>query len=139
VSVQKLDAPGVEKLTGAGVYYGAAMTEAANYRGEHVFVVGEANSAGQAAMFFSRYARQVTMLVRGCGLKTGMSRYLVDQISTTPNIDVLTHAAVAEVHGAERLESIEIKNSETGTSEVVPAAALFLSGPSHTGSSSERR
>ena len=126
VSVRTLDAPGVERLTGAGVYYGAAMTEAANYRGEHVFVVGGANSAGQAAMFFSRYASQVTMLVRGSGLKKGMSRYLVDQISTTPNIDVLTHSGVGEVHGAERLESIEIKSTETGSSEVVPAAALFL-------------
>lgn len=77
-------------------------------------------------MFFSRYAEQVTMLVRGSGLKKGMSQYLVNQISTTPNIDVLTHSGVAEVHGAERLESIEIKSSKTGASEAVPAAALFL-------------
>ena len=65
VTVRRLDAPGVEALTGAGVYYGAALTEAANYRDQHVFVVGGANSAGQGAMFFSRYASQVTMLVRG--------------------------------------------------------------------------
>ena len=91
VTVRKLDAPGVERLTGAGIYYGAALTEAANYRDEHVFVVGGANSAGQGAMFFSRFARQVTMLVRGESLAKSMSQYLIDQIDGRENINVLTH------------------------------------------------
>ncbi len=89
VTVRRLDAPGVDRLTGAGVYYGAALTEAANYRGQHVYVVGGANSAGQGAMFFSRYASQVTMLVRREGLQATMSQYLIDQIGATPNIDVM--------------------------------------------------
>lgn len=126
VSVQTLDAPGIAELTGAGVYYGAAMTEAANYRGEPVFVVGGANSAGQAAMYFSRFAGQVTMVVRGSNLNKAMSQYLIDQIASTDNIEVLTRSGVTAVHGAERLESIEITNNETDHVETVPAAALFL-------------
>ena len=76
VTVKRLDAPGVERLTGAGIYYGAALTEAANYRGQPIFVVGGANSAGQAAMAFSRFASQVSMLVRGESLQASMSQYL---------------------------------------------------------------
>jgi thioredoxin reductase (NADPH) len=126
VSVRTLDAPGIAGLTGAGVYYGAAMTEAANYRGEHVFVVGGANSAGQAAMYFSRYASQVTMVVRGPSLNAGMSQYLIDQIESTANIDVLANSSVTEAHGTDRLETVEITNRETGTATTFPAAALFL-------------
>jgi thioredoxin reductase (NADPH) len=126
VSVRTLEAPGVEKLTGAGIYYGAAMTEAANYAGEHVFVVGGANSAGQAAMHFSRYAGQVTMVVRGTGLDEGMSDYLVNQIASTDNIDVRIDSSVTEAFGDERLERIEITETETGVAETVGAAALFL-------------
>src|SRR5690606_7770806 len=81
VTVRRLESPGVEQLTGAGIYYGAAVTEAAHYKGEHVFVVGGANSAGQGAMFFARYASQVTMLVRGPSLGLEMSQYLIDQIA----------------------------------------------------------
>lgn len=126
VTVRKLDAPGVERLTGAGIYYGAALTEAANYRDQHVFVVGGANSAGQGAMFFARYAKQVTMLVRGSSLAKSMSQYLIDQIDDQPNIDVKTFTSVTEVHGADRLEAITIENRETGETKTVPAAALFL-------------
>ena len=126
VSVRTLDLPGVAEFTGAGVYYGAAMTEAANYRGEHVFVVGGANSAGQAAMYFSRYADQVTMLVRGSSPNKGMSQYLVDQIDSTANIDVRTESGVVEAQGNERLETLKIENTATGESETVSAAALFL-------------
>jgi thioredoxin reductase (NADPH) len=89
VSVKRLDIPGLEHLTGAGVYYGAALYEAALYRGQTVFVVGGANSAGQGAMFFSRFASNVVMLVRGSSLEAGMSQYLVDQIGETENIEVL--------------------------------------------------
>ena len=126
VRVKKLDAPGVERLTGAGIYYGAALTEAAYYRGQHVYVVGGANSAGQAAMFFSRYASKVSVLVRASGLKDSMSSYLIDQIDETPNIEVLIHTEVIEAYGSDRLESIAIRHSDTGEVEKASAAAMFI-------------
>jgi thioredoxin reductase (NADPH) len=126
VTVRQLDVPGVAALNGAGVYYGAALTEAAYYRGEHVFVVGGANSAGQGAMFFSRYASKVTMLVRGSSLERGMSQYLVDQIEATENIEVQVRREVVEAIGKNRLEAITIQNTDTGESETIPAAAMFL-------------
>ena len=134
VDVRKLNLPGVDKITGAGVYYGAALTEAAHFSGEPVFVVGGANSAGQGPMFFSRYASKVTMLVREGSLEIMMSQYLVDQINDTPNIDVLTHRQVEEVHGEQRLEAITIKNHETGKLEKMQASAvfLFIGAVSHT-------
>jgi thioredoxin reductase (NADPH) len=126
VSLRRLGIPGVDALSGAGVYYGAAMTEAAYYKGEHVFVVGGANSAGQGAMFFSRYASQVTMLVRGSTLESGMSQYLVDQIRNTENIDVRLQTQVVSVSGENRLEAITIKDNGAGTVETLPAAAMFI-------------
>jgi thioredoxin reductase (NADPH) len=126
VSVRVLKAPGVEKLTGAGVYYGAALAEAALYRDQPVFVVGGANSAGQGAMFFSRYASNVTMLVRGTSLQKGMSDYLVQQIEEEDNIEVRTRARVVEVQGEDKLESITIENIDTGEKDTVPAAAMFV-------------
>jgi thioredoxin reductase (NADPH) len=126
VSVRELEVPGIKALTGAGVYYGAALTEAAHYQDEHVFVVGGANSAGQGAMFFSRYARKVTMLVRSSALEKGMSQYLVDQINGTENIEVLPRTTVAELHGQDRLEAISIKHIDTDEIETVAAAALFI-------------
>lgn len=126
VSTKKLDVPGIEKITGAGVYYGAALTEAAYYRNQPMYVVGGANSAGQGAMFFSRYASRVTMLVRGSALSKGMSQYLVDQIESTENIDVLTRTIVCEVFGADRLDAIVIKNTETNKSQKVDCSALFV-------------
>ena len=126
VSVRMLEVPGIEALTGAGVYYGAAISEAAHYAGEHVFVVGGANSAGQAAMFFSRYAARVTMLVRGDSLAKGMSQYLVDQIESTENIDVRLGASVAEVRGTDRLQELVIKNKNTNELDTVAAAGLFI-------------
>src|SRR5262249_57490315 len=111
----KVDGGGGEGLAGAGVYYGAAMTEAFACRDEEVFVVGGANSAGQAAMHLSKYARQVTMLARGPSLAATMSRYLIDQIAATPNISVRCHACVVEAHGDAHLEAITVAyvNSET--------------------------
>jgi thioredoxin reductase (NADPH) len=88
VQWRRLDAPGVERLTGAGIYYGAAMTEAMSTKDEDVYVVGGANSAGQAAMHFSRYARRVVMLVRGSSLAASMSQYLINQLKATPNIQI---------------------------------------------------
>jgi len=126
VTVRELNIPGVVALAGAGIYYGAALTEAANYRDQHVFVVGGANSAGQAAMFFSRYASKVTMLVRSNALEKGMSQYLVDQIYGTENIEVLTDTEVVEANGKEKLEALTIMNRETGTTQTLPAAAVFI-------------
>ncbi len=126
VTVRELNVPGVAALNGAGIYYGAALTESAYYRGEHVFVVGGANSAGQGAMFFSRYAGKVTMLVRGSSLERGMSQYLVDQIGATENIEVQVRREVVEAIGKNRLEAITIRNTDTGETETVPAAAMFL-------------
>ena len=126
VDVRRLEVPGVATLEGAGIYYGAAVTEAAHYEGQHVFVVGAGNSAGQGAMFFSRYASKVTILVRGHGLKATMSQYLIDQLRATDNVEVCPHNEVAEVHGERHLEAITVRNSETGEREKIPAAALFV-------------
>jgi thioredoxin reductase (NADPH) len=133
VSVRVLDVPGIEAVTGAGVYYGAARTEAANYKGEHVFVVGGANSAGQGAVFLSQYADQVSMLVRG-SLAKSMSSYLIEQIERRDNIDVQLGAEVVEVHGSKRLEAITIRNRETGEArrESTPAMFVFIGASPHT-------
>lgn len=126
VSYRRLDVPGMDRLYGAGVYYGAAMTEAMACKDEEVYVIGGANSAGQAAMHFSKYASQVTMLVRGDSLTKSMSQYLIDQIENTPNIRVRTHCSVVEVHGETSLEKLVIADSSTGTQETVPATSLFI-------------
>jgi thioredoxin reductase (NADPH) len=126
VTIKQLDAPGMEKLTGAGIYYGAALTEAPNYEGRHVFVVGGANSAGQAAMYFARYARQVSMLVRETSLGKGMSAYLVDQIEEQENIEVLTRTEVAEVKGDKYLEEIAYRDLKNGQTTTTEAGALFI-------------
>src|SRR5467141_5045162 len=122
VQWRKLDAPGVERLTGAGIYYGAAMTEAMSSKDEDVYVVGGANSAGQAAMYFSKYARRVVMLVRGSSLGAGMSQYLVEQIKETPNIHVELNSEVTEAFGRDRLEAVSILCSSSGETQKVPAA-----------------
>lgn len=133
VSLRQLSLPGIEPLTGAGVYYGAALSEAEHYRDQHVFIVGGANSAGQGAMFFSTYASKVTMLVRS-SLSKSMSQYLIDQINSTSNIEVLSKTEVIEVHGKDRLEGITIKNSESGKTETIqtPAMFLFIGAVPHT-------
>lgn len=134
VSTKRLDVSGAEKVTGAGVYYGAALTEAAYYRNQPMYVVGGANSAGQGAMFFSRYASKVTMLVRGSALSKGMSQYLVDQIESTENIEVLTRTIVCEVIGEDRLEAIVYQNTITGETKKVgcPALFVFIGADPHT-------
>ena len=126
VSVRQLDVPGIENLTGAGVYYGAAISEAAHYRDQHVLVVGGANSAGQAAMFFSMYASQVTMLVRSSSLEKGMSQYLVDQINATQNISVSLRTVVTGVKGTDRLESVTVLEKESGEEREISAPAMFI-------------
>ncbi len=126
VSVRQLDIPGASEITGAGVYYGAATTEAVNYKGRDVLVVGGANSAGQGAMFLSRYAKLVTMLVRSPSIEQGMSKYLVDQIAGTENIEVVLSADVTEAHGEGRLRSVTYTNVDTGATSSVDADAMFV-------------
>ncbi|HEY2163977.1 MAG TPA: FAD-dependent oxidoreductase [Gemmatimonadaceae bacterium] len=126
MEVRRLDVPGIEGLVGTGVFYGAALTEAATYRDRDVYVVGGANSAGQGAMFFSRYARRVTMLVRGESLAASMSQYLIDRIADTKNVDVLTRSVITSVRGTGKLEAVTISDLAAGTSREVPADALFI-------------
>lgn len=126
VSYRKLDIPGIDRLTGAGVYYGAAMTEAIACQGETVYVVGGANSAGQAAMYFSRYAAKVVMLVRADSLSKSMSQYLIDQIDSTENITVCTRTSVVEVKGDTSLEAIVVEQLETGERQTLDASSLFI-------------
>ncbi|HTV06138.1 MAG TPA: FAD-dependent oxidoreductase [Acidobacteriaceae bacterium] len=124
VNYRRLQAPGIERLTGAGVYYGAALVEARSCRDEDVFIVGGANSAGQAAMYFSQYARQVTMLVRGPSLEATMSKYLIDQIAGTSNIKVETETQVLEAIGESRLGALRL--NRRGEEVEVPATGLFI-------------
>ena len=124
--VRRLEAPGIEPLTGAGVFYGAALTEAAACRGKDVLIVGGANSAGQAALSFARYALKVTILVRGAELTEGMSQYLVDRITDTANIEVLPRAEVLRAYGADRLEGVDVACGEARTERRLEAAAMFI-------------
>jgi len=126
VSYRKLDVPGAERLQGCGVYYGSAMTEAVSSKGEDIYIVGGANSAGQAAMYFSNYARRVVMLVRGESLSASMSQYLIDQIKKTPNISVETHSRVVEVHGQDHLEAISILCDDSRETSTVPTNMLSI-------------
>ena len=126
IAFRKVDVPGVEELNGAGVYYYAPMTEALSYKNEDVYIVGGANSAGQAAMYFSKYARSVTMLVRGDSLSANMSQYLEDQIGATKNIVVKLNTSVMEVKGSGRCETITLMNNKTCARETVSASALLF-------------
>jgi thioredoxin reductase (NADPH) len=126
IAFRKLDVPGLDKLSGAGVYYYAPMSEAFSYRDGDVYIVGGANSAGQAAMYFSKYARQVTMLVRGGSLSDTMSQYLENQIAATKNIAVRFNSSVVGVEGNDRCERVTIENSKTGLKETLPASALLI-------------
>jgi thioredoxin reductase (NADPH) len=126
VQWRRLEAPGVDNLQGAGVYYGGGATEALSCKGETIYVVGGANSAGQAAMNFARYAEKVVLLVRGDGLASTMSQYLIDQIQQTPNIQIWAHASVAELHGDKRLQEVSILCSDTDKIERVPASSIFI-------------
>ena len=126
VSYRKLNVPGMDRVYGAGVYYGAAMTEAVGCKGEDVYIVGGANSAGQAAVFFSQHARRVIMLIRGNSLHAGMSQYLVDQIQQISNIAVELNSSVVEVFGEEHLEAIAVYCATSGETTKVPANSLFI-------------
>src|ERR1700680_3014001 len=126
VQWRRLEAPGIDRLQGAGIYYGGGATEALSCKGEIVYVVGGANSAGQAAMNFARYAERVIILVRGESLSSTMSRYLIDQIQATPNIQLWTHGSVAAAHGENHLEEVSVLCSDTNKIERVPASAMFI-------------
>jgi thioredoxin reductase (NADPH) len=126
VQWRRLEAPGVSRLQGAGIYYGGGATEALSCQGEIIYVVGGANSAGQAAMNFAKYAKRVVILVRGSSLSSTMSQYLIDQIKEVPNIELWAHANVVEAHGETHLEEISVLCSDTNKVERVPANAMFI-------------
>jgi thioredoxin reductase (NADPH) len=126
VTYRQLAAPGLADLTGRGVYYGSALTEVSACLGQDVYIVGGANSAGQAAVFLSRHAKSVTILVRGPSLEASMSYYLIKQIEDVPNISVRTCTEVIEAIGEDHLESLTLRNTATGGTETVDAQLLFL-------------
>jgi thioredoxin reductase (NADPH) len=126
ISYRKLDVPGSDDLTGRGIFYGSTLTEAPACAGDEVFIVGGANSAGQAAVFLSRHARRVTMLVRASGLESSMSHYLIRQLGEIPNIDVRLDTEVLAVEGDDHLEALTVCNRAAGTNETVKASHLFV-------------
>ena len=126
VSYRRLGIPSLDALTGAGVFYGAATSEAKAMKDREVFVVGGANSAGQAAVHLARYATRVTMLVRGQSLAEGMSEYLVKEITSTPNIAIRHDTVVTGGTGTSRLQSLTLLDQVSGVTETVPAAAVFV-------------
>ncbi len=126
MTVRKLEIPGYERFTGAGVYYGASVAEGAAYRDQDVFVVGGANSAGQAAMMFSRFAGTVSLIVRGPDLESTMSRYLIDQIGATENIEVMTSSKIKEVEGAQHVERAVVFDSSSGAEHQRSVSGIFI-------------
>jgi thioredoxin reductase (NADPH) len=126
VSYRLLDVPGADRLAGAGLYYGAAITEALTVKGQDVFVVGGGNSAGQGALYLARFARSVTLLVRGASLAETMSQYLVERIQESQNVHVRPRVAVTEVHGEKSLEGVSVRDVGTGAVERLPARAVFV-------------
>jgi thioredoxin reductase (NADPH) len=119
-----LDLPGAARWNGAGIYYGAAHTEAANYRDQEVIVIGGANSAAQAILFLSKYASQVTVLIRGAA--PTWSRYLDVDIRSNPKVNILLDTELEEIHGDEKIHAVSVKNRQTGESMKLPAAAIFI-------------
>ena len=126
VSYKKLDIPGLENFTGAGVYYGAASLEAQACRNETIYIVGGGNSACQAAMYMSKFAKEVNILIRRDALSQIAANYLVENISRTPNIRVVAHTDVVACSGENALESLTLRNNSTGEEKTVPAKALFI-------------
>ena len=126
VSYRRLEVPGADRLTGRGIYYGAAVSETSSVRGESIFIMGAANSAGQAAIHFAAVAQRVTMLVRGSALSASMSYYLAERIQATPNIELRYHSTVEEVCGDEHLEQVVLRDTDSGERRIEPAGALFV-------------
>jgi len=134
VSYRRLNLPNEDTLVGSGVYYGAGSSEASFCKDQHVFVVGGGNSAGQAAMHFSQYASQVTIVIRADSLKKTLSEYLVDRIQAAPNVDVLTRSEVVALHGNGSLNAISLRSKKTGDTQTVETNHIFLclGGEPHT-------
>jgi thioredoxin reductase (NADPH) len=132
---RRLGIAALDRLIGAGVFYGAAGVEAPTMTGEHVYVVGGANSAGQAALHLARFARRVTLLVRGPSLAAGMSDYLIKQLTATANVDVRVHTRVVDGRGQSRLQALTVQDVRTGQREEAAAAAVFvlIGAEPHTG------
>lgn len=126
VEYRRLGIPSLERLVGVGVFYGAAGVEAPAMVGEDVYVVGGANSAGQAALHLAKYAARVTMLVRGDSLAASMSEYLITQLAATPNISIRLRSSVVDASGESRLETLTVEHVGTGQREELPAAAIFV-------------
>jgi thioredoxin reductase (NADPH) len=126
VTYRRLPIPALDRLVGSGVFYGAAGVEAPALTGEQVYVVGGANSAGQAALHLARFAARVTLLIRGDSLTAGMSAYLVTQVEAAPSIDVRLHTRVVDGRGESRLEALTLEDTQTGRREDLPAAAVFI-------------
>ena len=126
MTVKRLDIGGGERYVGAGLYYGAAATEAATYRDRHIFIVGGANSAGQAAVMFSKTCSKVSMVVRSPSLEAKMSQYLVDQIAGIDNIEVLTGTQMTEILGDDKIEAVKLRSRGTGAEETHDCAAVFV-------------
>src|SRR5690606_10658898 len=122
----RLEVPGIDALTGAGVYYGATMSEAPAYKGQDILIVGAGNSAGQAAMHYSKYARSITLLVRGPNPGRSMSRYPATQLKTRHNITVRVQTQLAEACGDGHLESVVIEDLDSGTTQRIRADAVFI-------------
>ena len=126
IAFRKLEIPGSEELIGMGVHYYAPMSDAFSYRDCDLYIVGGANSAGQAAMYFSKFARYVTIVVRGEALSRTMSQYLEDQITATKNISVLLNSNVVAVAGSGHCETVTVRNSKSGEEKCIPAAGLLI-------------
>jgi thioredoxin reductase (NADPH) len=126
VAYRQLDAPGLADLTGRGVFYGSAATEAPNCLGQEIYIVGGANSAGQAAVYFSRHADRVHLLIRGADLTSSMSRYLIDQIGRIATIEVHPHTEVVAADGDEHLERLTVRDTRTGDTREVATSFLFI-------------
>ncbi len=126
VTYRQLTAPGVAELTGRGVYYGSALTEATSCIDQDIYIVGGANSAGQAAVYLARHAKSVTILVRGPSLTKSMSHYLIEQVNSLPNITVRTCTEIVEAHGTDHLERLTLRDANTGETQTVDAQYLFV-------------
>ncbi len=126
VAYRQLTMPGTAELTGRGVFYGSALTEATSCTDHDIYIVGGANSAGQAAVYLARTAKSVTMLVRGSSLERSMSHYLVQQVAAMPKISVRTCTEIAAAHGTDHLEQLTLRDSRTGATETVDSQWAFV-------------
>jgi thioredoxin reductase (NADPH) len=126
IAYRRMAVPGLDALTGRGVYYGSALTEVTACSGQDVYIVGGANSAGQAAVYLSRHAKSVTILIRGSSLRRSMSYYLVQQIENIPTISVRTRTEVVAADGEDHLERLTLRDTASGETETVDAGWLFL-------------